>query len=252
MIIRSVPGIEIHETAHIDVDELIVGKGTIIRAHAQIYGKRVILGRECFIDEYAVIGGGSASDGELEAGDWLHVGMYAQINTARRVLIGDEVGIGIGTRVFTHGAYLSEYDGFPVDFGDVIIGSRVWLPNAVVMPGVIIGDDVVCAAGSILTKHVSSGSLVAGVPARVIRENAYPAELGRDERESLLERICAEVGVQAGVNHRLISVDGTVFSVADRSISGPVSDDTERVRNQLRRHGIRFRFEPTASGYQAW
>lgn len=254
MIIRSVPGIEIAETAHIEVDELIIGKGTIIRDHVQIYGKRVVLGRECFIDEHAVIGGGSASEGELHAGDWLHLGMYSQINTARRVSIGDEVGIGIGTRIFTHGAYLSEWDGFPVDFADVAIGSRVWLPNALVMPGVTIGSDAVVAAGSTITRDIPSGSLSGGTPAKVIGQNRYPQEQTAFDRLDILGRICEEINLadEAMVTEKEIFLEGVVFDIERRRIIGGVSEDSERLKNQLRRHGIRFRYEAAGETYKAW
>lgn len=73
----------------------------------------------------------------LFAGDWLHMGNYSQINIGRGVTAGHEVGIGIATRVFTHGAYLSGWEGFPVSFGSVSLGDRGdswprrfnWLPN---------------------------------------------------------------------------------------------------------------------------
>lgn len=234
----------IHPTAKIDCKEFIYGPGLTVRAHAEIYGDRVVLGRECFIDEYAVIGGGSA--GSFTAGDWLHMGMFSQVNTARPVTIGDEVGLGIGTRVFTHGAYLSEWDGFPASFEGVSIGSRVWLPNAIVNPGVTIGDDVVVAAGSVVTSNISNGVLAGGVPARVLREG-FP----EPDRLAVLYRIVTE---SAGVvlSESCVECNGALFDLAARTITGPVTDKSELLRNQLRRHGIRFRFEPTTGGYVAW
>lgn len=229
----------IHPSARIDCRKFSAGAGTIIRAHAEIYGDRVTLGRESFVDEYAVIGGGSA--GSLTAGDWFHLGMFAQVNTARPVTVGDEVGIGIGSRVFTHGAYLSEYDGFPAEFASVAIGSRVWLPNAIVMPGVTIGDDVVVAAGSVVTRDVPSGALAGGIPAKVLRERAYP---NVPDRDAILRRICAEADVPCETLRQ--------FNIRAREISGPVSESSERLRNQLRRHGIRFRSTPSDGVYVPW
>jgi acetyltransferase-like isoleucine patch superfamily enzyme len=56
--------------------------------------------------------------------------------------------------------------------GPVRIGNHVWLASgAVIMPGVTIGDGAVVAAGAIVTKDVPSRALVAGIPARVIRED---------------------------------------------------------------------------------
>ena len=239
----------IDPTAKIDCDELVIGEGAVIRAHAEIYGRRVIIGREAFIDEYAVIGGGSADVGEFTAGDFLHMGMFSQVNTAQDVHIGDEVGIGIGTRIFTHGAYLSEYEGFPVSFAAVNIGSRVWLPNAIVLPGVTIGNDVVVAAGSTVGIDIPAGSLAGGSPAKVLRPDAYPKT--PKDAQAILRRICTEAGV-GEANTETVTVDQTVFDVAARKIIGPVTADTERLKNQMRRHGIRFRYGDSNGSYQPW
>lgn len=54
------------------------------------------------------------------------------------------------------------------DMGLPTFGDRVWIgPGATITGGVTIGDDVVVAAGSVLSKDVPSGSLVMGNPARV-------------------------------------------------------------------------------------
>jgi maltose O-acetyltransferase len=150
--------VSIDPSARITCDELVAGPGLIVRAGARIEGGRVVLGRNAFIDEHAVIGGGSA--GDFTAGDHFHLGMFAQVNTARPVTVGDEVGLGIGTRIFTHGAYLSEWDGFPAAFESVTLGDRVWMPNAIVMPGVTVGSDVVVAAGSVVNRSLPSSVLV--------------------------------------------------------------------------------------------
>ena len=52
----------------------------------------------------------------------------------------------------------------------ITIGSNCWFgAGAIVLPGVTIGDNCVIAAGAVVTKGIPSGTLVAGVPARVIR-----------------------------------------------------------------------------------
>jgi len=51
------------------------------------------------------------------------------------------------------------------------IGKRCWLgANAVVLPGVELGDDVIVAAGSVVTKSFRANTIVGGVPARVLKE----------------------------------------------------------------------------------
>lgn len=240
--------VTIDPTARIEVDDLTIGDGTIIRAHAEIYGRKVVIGRDSFIDEYAVIGGGSAEVGEFVAGDWLHMGMFSQVNTARGVYVGDEVGIGISTRIFTHGAYLSECDGFPVDFAPVTVGSRVWLPQTTVLPGVTIGSNVVVAAGSVVTANLENGVLAGGIPARVLRKDAYPNVPA--DRGDVLRRIVGALGeVVAGY---VVQSDLTQFLVSTRVILGDVTPSSERLRNELRRHGIRFPYTVVDGSYVRW
>lgn len=52
----------------------------------------------------------------------------------------------------------------------VTIGDDVWICGKVtITPGVTIGNNVVVAAGAVVTKDVPDDSLVAGVPAKVIK-----------------------------------------------------------------------------------
>ncbi len=54
----------------------------------------------------------------------------------------------------------------------VKIGNHVWIGmNAIILKGVTIGDGAIIAAGSVVTRDVPERCLVAGVPAKVVKEN---------------------------------------------------------------------------------
>jgi acetyltransferase-like isoleucine patch superfamily enzyme len=71
-------------------------------------------------------------------------------------------------------------DGMPRSNGDVIIGSDVWLGTGVtILSGVTIGHGSVVAAKSVVTRDVPPYSIVAGVPAKVVRHRFDPDVIDR-------------------------------------------------------------------------
>jgi len=255
--------VDISPRAEINVTErLEIGADSKISAGCVIEGRYVRVGRGFWMLPGAVIGGGSAFEqqSELWAGDFLHMGRNSFINTARRVKLGNEVGLGTGTALFTHGAYLSIFKGFPVSFAPIEIGNRVWIPGATVNPGVKIGSDVVIGVGSVVTKDIPQGSLAMGIPARVVRENAYPTEVDYDAVWETFFTDWSGLGESMediafggdGSERKVLIVENTIFDVAGQHISGPVTARTERMRDQLRRYGVRFYSRPEKGEYEAW
>jgi acetyltransferase-like isoleucine patch superfamily enzyme len=85
--------------------------------------------------------------------------------------IGNHVQVTSGVKFFTHGGGWVFRDKHPLmdTFGKIKIGDNVYIGNnAMLMPGVTIGNDVIVGAGAIVTKSVPNGSIVAGNPARII------------------------------------------------------------------------------------
>lgn len=252
--------VRIGRNVRINVSEYFkIGDRSIINDNVLIEGRWIEIGNEAWIDEYAHIGGGSCFDHQsfLKTGDFLHMGKYSHINTARRVTIGDEVGIGIGTKIFTHGAYLSAYEGFPVRFVKVDIGNRVWLPHAWVNPGVTIGNDVIVAAMSLVNKDIPSGCLAGGIPAKILKENVYPRELTDEEKKRLVSDISRDIRMELKFEADIIFMDNssstiTTFNLKTKEIRGIGNKETEKMRNQLRRYGIRFRYYLKDGIYTKW
>ncbi|MCD8048438.1 MAG: sugar O-acetyltransferase [Clostridia bacterium] len=98
------------------------------------------------------------------------------------VSIGDYVMIGPNTLISTVNHPISSA-GRRKHLGiakSVKIGNDVWIGgNVTVLPGVTIGDNVIVAAGAVVTKDVPDNCIIGGVPARVIRS----IESDIDERD---------------------------------------------------------------------
>lgn len=253
--------VRINNKARINVSEYFeIGDRSVIRDNVLIEGRHIEIGREAWIDEYAHIGGGSCFDYQsfLKVGDFLHMGKFSHINTARKVIIGDECGVGINTKIFSHGAYLSTYDGFPVQFADVEIGDRVWLPNAWVNPGVKIGNDVVVAAMSLVNRDLPSGCLAGGIPVKILKENLYPRKLNEQEKQQLVANIANDVQMKLKLEVNRIRLEHpdtkqvTTFDLEKREIEGSGNTRSEVVKNQLRRYGIRFKYLLEKGKYRPW
>lgn len=130
---------------------------------------------------------------KFRLGDHSVVESFCCINNAvGDVVIGAHTRIGIHNTIIgpvTIGSHVNLAQGITVtalnhNFEDpgqridqqgvstkaVVIGDDCWIgANAVVLPGVNIGKHCVVAAGAVVTKDVPAHSLVAGVPAKVIK-----------------------------------------------------------------------------------
>jgi acetyltransferase-like isoleucine patch superfamily enzyme len=163
------------------------------------FASRIRLGHGTYLDEgvyiHACPGGVSIGDGTLVMhGAVLHVYNFRQlphagIHIGRDALISEytvirgQGGVTIGDRVYT--SPMTQIVAVNHVFDDpdrpfieqgisaqgIVIEDDVWLgASAVVTDGVRIGRGAVVAAGAVVTSDVPPHSVVAGVPARVIRE----------------------------------------------------------------------------------
>ena len=146
----------------------------------------------------------SGSPRNLTVGSNVYFNKGVYIEAVGAVTIGDGCALGMQAMIVTShhdipetGGWSAEATGRPVS-----IGERVWIgARVVVLPGAVIEDDVVVAAGAVVTGRLLSHGVYAGVPARRIKE-LLPAV-----REPAVEVVGADA----------VDVDGAVADAGVRA-----------------------------------
>lgn len=100
---------------------------------------------------------------------------------------GNGICIGDGT-IFAPGVKIVSANHDPNNMSSwkaappIRIGCRCWIAsNAVILPGVQLGDDVTVGAGAVVTRSFPSGSTIGGVPAKLIATRSIEEGLGNDD-----------------------------------------------------------------------
>ena len=101
------------------------------------------------------------------------------INEGVQITCASKIEIGKGCTI-ARDVVIRDYDGHMIDLPDykiakpITIGDHVWIGNrAVILKGVNIGDGAIVAAGALVTKDVPANSIVAGIPAKVVKKGVY-------------------------------------------------------------------------------
>jgi acetyltransferase-like isoleucine patch superfamily enzyme len=107
----------------------------------------------------------------LQVGANVFVNHGCTLNDMGGIDIGDDTMIGPNVTLLTSGhptAVADRQAGIVV--APIVIGANVWIgAGATVLGGVTVGDGAVVAAGAVVSRDVPAATLVAGVPAQVIR-----------------------------------------------------------------------------------
>ncbi|WP_263357927.1 acyltransferase [Acidicapsa ligni] len=133
-------------------ETMVLGDGVFIGAHTMIQGR---------------------FDGTCHIGNHVWIGPHSYFD-ARNLILEDYVGWGPGAKVLG-----SAHTGVPIDvpiiatslkIEQVVVGYGADIgTNATLLPGVRVGAHSIVGAGAVVTEDVPDYSVVAGVPARVIR-----------------------------------------------------------------------------------
>ena len=118
-----------------------LGNDTVIYA-----AKKVSIGSRCAIAEFVHIWGG----GGIIIGDDVIIASHAVITSQSH----DK-----NATCYRESSFRSK----------VVIGNNVWIgAGAIILPGVALGSGSIIGAGAVVTRDVQAGTIVAGVPARII------------------------------------------------------------------------------------
>ena len=135
--------------------------------------ENVYLGSNVYVGHQTILKGYYKN--QLRIGDETWIGQQCFFHAGGGIQIGKRVGIGPCVKILTSahgegGRELAIYDA-PVEFAPVVIEDHADIGvGTIVLPGVTIGRGAQIGAGSVVTEDVPAYHVVAGVPARVLRE----------------------------------------------------------------------------------
>jgi acetyltransferase-like isoleucine patch superfamily enzyme len=95
---------------------------------------------------------------------------FCYIQGINGVIIGDDTIFAPGVKIISANHQSDNIKIHEKNIGPVTIGTRCWIgANAVILPGIHLGDNVIVGAGSIVTKSFESNVVIAGNPAKIIK-----------------------------------------------------------------------------------
>lgn len=157
----------ISSSSRIVCTDVIIGNDCKILDNVTIYAKRIRIGDGCIISANAYISGTS----DFIMGSKSYIGKETRINLSREVIIGEDVGVGENTTIWTHGYWHPADEGYPIVYAPVTIKDKAWIStNITILPGITVGVRATIGAGSLVTKDVPDGVVVVGNPAKVIKQ----------------------------------------------------------------------------------
>ncbi|MFO7899518.1 MAG: acyltransferase [Planctomycetota bacterium] len=140
-------------------------KAALLKATGARIGRRVVFYPGVWI----------TSGRKLAVGDDVVLAKDVLITSHGGVRIGDRTMVGYRTQILSRDHRIPPHRGKIFDSGHeskpVRIGPDAWIgANCLILPGAVIGEGAVVGAGAVVKMEVKPYTVVAGVPARTIRE----------------------------------------------------------------------------------
>lgn len=139
----------------------------VLRLGGLAIGERATFGGKVWI------AGGANPYERISFGDDCFVNDGCRFDTSAPIVVGHDAYLGHEVSVITssHEIGASDRRAYGSVADPVEIGPGSWIgTRATLLPGVTIGAGAIVAAGSVVTRSVAPDTLVAGVPARLLRQ----------------------------------------------------------------------------------
>lgn len=173
-----------------------LGRGSrIIGTRFITAGEQLSIGRYAWI-QAVVECGDQTYNPVIKLGTGFNASERLHISAINRIEIGYNCLLGSGVYIsdHNHGSYKGKEQSHPgerpverklVSHGPVIIGSNVWIgDNVTIVGSVRIGDGVVVGANSVVTCDVPDNLIVAGIPAKIIKQFNFTTGKWEDFKKS--------------------------------------------------------------------
>lgn len=225
--VRIGDGVSIGEGTIIDADEVEIGPGTVIERNTTVgkvsgHMQSFVMGDNCFVGNDSRIATSIFRTGDYVSlhnhlfvngvrpctiGHNVWIGQNCILNAREALTLGNGVGIGAYSSVWTHGAHGELLEGCLVyKVAPVTLEDDVWIVGSynVVSPGVTIGRRTIVLTGSVVTKDVPPGSCVAGNPARDMGDKIQTyAEVTVDEKYEKMKEFMGELAASRPGSRRI-------------------------------------------------
>ena len=141
------------------------GRPYVVNEGRMTFGDRVRL-----VSNVATLELVTLPTGHLEIGNNVFINYGSSLVSSAHLKVGDDCLIGTHVMIMDCDFHRVEDKMWDTTGQPIVIEDRAWLGNrSIILKGVTIGHDAVVAAGSVVTRDVPSATLVAGVPAKVVR-----------------------------------------------------------------------------------
>lgn len=142
-------------------------KNRLLRLTKMVIGQNVAIttGFECI----------TGNEQKITLGDYVALGHNVKLYNFGPIKIGSFTTIAADVTITNGGHEISTLEP---SSGEINIGNGCWIGHgARIVRPVTIGDNVIIAAGAIVTSDIPSESIVAGVPAKIIKQRELPEKV---------------------------------------------------------------------------